>query len=253
MERITLELPVIGVKVLDSLEGFEDLAPYHGVSYCDAVRLATSGVEQLLAPGSIEVCKWSPVVTGLKEPNSAFEKSLEPRLPGAATGIYLAPLSGFREGARPDVVIMRGRPEQLRRIAAALPEGSLVERYRGQIGRTALGVGDRGLSARVLLVSATNRLLSALRRWKRFDDLTRTLFKSEKLTGTFERMLRNAMADMSVCRNSSILPYLEDAANISYFCTGGITWGGNSPAHMTCGMPYRLYEEIEDSLSYPGK
>jgi uncharacterized protein (DUF169 family) len=253
METITLELPVIGVKVLDSLDGFEDLEPYHGVSYCDAVWLATFGVEQLVAPGSIEVCKWSPVVTGLKEPESVFEKSLEPRLCEPAAAVYIAPLSRFREGVRPDVVIIRGRPEQLRRITGALPDGSLVERYRGQIGRTALGVGDRGLSAKVLLVGVTNRLLSGLRRWKRFDDLTRTLFRSEKVTGTFERMLRNTMADMSVCRNSSILPYVEDAANISYFCTGGVTWGGNSPAHMTCGMPYRLYEMIEDGLSYPGK
>ncbi|MBU1671202.1 MAG: DUF169 domain-containing protein [Actinobacteria bacterium] len=248
-----MDLPAVGVKFLESIEGFEDLEPYDGVSYCDAVRLATSGYEQLIVPGSIDTCRWSPVVLGLKGTETAFEQGLEPRLEGPVAGVYLAPLSGFRAGLEPDVVIIRGRPEQLRRITATLPSGSLQARYRGRIGWTALGVGDATLSARVLLTHTANRLLAVLKRWKRFDDLTRTLFRSERVTGTFERMLRNTMADMSVCRNSSILPHLEDAANISYFCTGGVTWGGNSPAHMTCGMPYRLYREIEGRLSYPGK
>jgi uncharacterized protein (DUF169 family) len=72
METIDLELPVIGVKILkDSLEGF-DAETYGGVSWCDAVRLATFGVKSLVVPGSIDICKWSPVILGLKEPENPF-------------------------------------------------------------------------------------------------------------------------------------------------------------------------------------
>jgi len=88
METVSLELPLIGAKVLDSLEGFEGIEVYHGASYCDAVRNATFGKELVVAPGSIEVCRWSPVVLGLKQPDSDFERSLEPRLDSGGYGRY---------------------------------------------------------------------------------------------------------------------------------------------------------------------
>jgi uncharacterized protein (DUF169 family) len=252
METIDLELPVIGVKILkDSLEGF-DAETYGGVSWCDAVRLATFGVKSLVVPGSIDICKWSPVILGLKEPENPFEKSLEPRLEETVAGLYLAPLAMFTD-VEPDVVIVRGRPAQLRRLAEGLGEGALSTRYSGQIGRTALGVGERGLSARVMLTHATNRVLGVLKRWKRFDDATRIAFKNPKVTGMFEKMAKNAIADMSMCRNTCIIPYVEDAGNISFFCTGGVTWGGNSPANMTSGYPGRMVPKILELVDFPGR
>jgi len=41
MEKMKFEVPPVGVKILDSMEGFEGTPVYNGVSYCDAVRRAT--------------------------------------------------------------------------------------------------------------------------------------------------------------------------------------------------------------------
>lgn len=254
MEKIKLELPVIGVKFLpDSTKGFQDADTYRGVSYCDAVRLATYGQELLLEPGCIEVCKWSPVVLGFKAPENRFEESLEPRMGALLAGVYLAQLSRFGAGVEPDVVIIRGRPGQLRRLAEMAGEGSLQERYRGLIGRTALGSGDKGASVKALLTQGSNRALSRLRQWKRFDDFTRVAFKSHRVTGAFEKLAKNAVADMSMCRNSTVLPYTERAGNISFFCAGGVTWGGNSPATVTSGFPYGIVKDALLEVDYPGK
>ena len=238
------EVPPVGVKILDSMDGFEGTPVYNGVSYCDAVRRATSGEEVVLVPGSIEVCRWSPVVLGLKSPESDFEKSLEPRVLGSSAGVYVSPLSRFREGLEPDVVIVRGRPARLRKLAAEMGEGALQDRYLGRIGWTALGLGEKGLSLRVTLVHALNYSLSVLKRSRRFDELTKKLFRRESVAKAFEKAAKNAVADMSMCRNATVLPYIEDAGNISFFCTGGITWGGNSPGNMTSGFPYRLIKPL---------
>jgi uncharacterized protein (DUF169 family) len=244
MENVKFGVPLVGVKVLRSLEGCEGATEYCGVSYCDAVRRATAGEEVLVRPGSIEVCRWSPVVLGLKSPESEFEKSLEPHLESPVAGIYVAPLSRFSEGVEPDVVIVRGRPAQLKKLAAEIGEGTLQDRYRGRIGWSALGVGEKGLSWRVMLVHALNYSLSLLIRLRFVDELTRKLFRRESVSKAFEKAAKNAVADMSMCRNSTALPYVEDAGNISFFCTGGVTWGGNSPKDMTAGFPYRLIKPL---------
>jgi uncharacterized protein (DUF169 family) len=251
MDRITLELPVIGVRVLKAPDDVTGAREYHGASWCDAVRLATYGEELVVRPGSIETCRWSPIVLGLKEPENEFESGLEPRLKDMVEGVYLAPLWRF-EGT-PDVLIVRGRPQQIEDLAGRLGDGAMSEKYRGQIGRTALGVGGGGMSARVMLSQVSNRALAVLRHWRRFDEATRVLFKDYRVTGLFEKVAKNAVADMSVCRNSTILPYIEDAGNISFFCTGGVTWGCNSPANMTSGFPARLAEKVLEHLEFPGK
>jgi hypothetical protein len=58
---------------------------------------------------------------------------------------------------------------------------------------------------------------------------------------------------MSVCRNSTVIPFLEDAGNISFFCTGGIAWGCNPPDFLTSGFPYGMIEKVIDRLDFPGK
>lgn len=251
MKQIDLELPVVGVKFLQSFAGYEDVEQYHGVSYCDAVRLATFGTEQLLAPGSIEVCKWSPVVMALKAPENDYERSLKPRLPEQLAGVYLAPLWHFR--GEPDVVVVRGRPMQLRQLAAGMGNGALQQRYRDSIGRSLLFEGERGPGLRAVVTQVTNRVLNKLKRSKRFDQMVKVAFRRDDVTAWFEKLLRNTVADMSVCRNSTVLPYLEDAGNISFFCTGGVTWGGNAPVHVTSGFPYRLFATVQDCVNYPGK
>jgi len=252
MDTITLDLPVIGVKLLaDGLDGW-DADVFDGASWCDAVRLATFGEELVVAPGSISTCKWSPIVLGLKEPENPFEESLEPRIAEPVAGWYVAPIARFGD-RRPDVLIVRGRPGQLRDLAGRLGAGALQTTYEGQIGRSSQGVGERGLSARVMLSRASNRALAVLKRWKRFDQATRIAFKDYRVTGLFERIAKNAVADMSMCRNSVVLPYVEDAGNISFFCVGGVTWGGNSPSNMTSGYPGRMMEAVLEQVDFPGK
>jgi uncharacterized protein (DUF169 family) len=251
MDPIELELPVIGARVLkDPAEGL-DAREYHGASWCDAVRLATYGEELVVRPGSIEVCRWSPIILGLKDPENEFERGLEPRLTETVAGVYVAPL--WRFSGEPDVFIVRGSPGQLQDLARRLGGDCLSDRYRGQIGRTALGVADRGLSARVMLSQVSNRAVSVLRHWKRFDEATRVLFKDYRVSDLFEKIAKNAVADMSMCRNSTVLPYVEDGGNISFFCVGGITWGGNSPANVTSGFPGRLGEALLEQVQFPGK
>lgn len=253
MGRIDLDMPLVGVKILkDSLVGFEDRTPYRGASYCDAVRLATAGEEVLVTADSIEVCKWSPVVLGLKEPADRFDFKLEPRMPGVS-GYFVAPMSSYSNGLEPDVVIVRARPEQLGRLIHEMGEEALVERYRGQMGRSALSEDGFTSGARVRFALAVNRGLARLRVWKTFDRFTRLAFKNKLVTRGFEAIISRAMADMSVCRNSTVIPCLEDSVNVSHFCTGAITWGQNPPSHMTSGFPFALFERVSDRIESPGK
>jgi uncharacterized protein (DUF169 family) len=247
-----LDVPPVGVKILESLDGFEDVEVFRGVSYCEAVRRVTRSGEVLVTPESIDVCKWAPVVLGLKRPESSFEKGIWPRMDRPVAGYYIAPLAGFRWGVQPDVVILRGSPEQLREITGAIGEQALVSRYRGEIGKTALGVGESRWSLKVKITHTVNRILAWLRRWKSWDRLTRFAFRSERLSSAMERLIRNNMGDMSICRNSTVIPYLEDGANISFFCTGGIAWGANQPSHLTAGFPFEMYERVCARLGFPG-
>lgn len=234
------EPPPVGVKILrGTTGGFEGVEAYSGVSYCDAVRSASEGRELLLEPGCIEVCKWSPVVLGLKEPENGFEMGLEPRLEAKVAGVYLARLDMFLEGVEPDVVIVRGRPERIIELAGMIGDGAFQRRYRGEIYRTALGVGDGSVSWRAALSKATNHVLSWLKRSEWFDASTRRAFRSQRVTVALEKLIKRTMTSMSVCRNSTVIPLVEDAGNMSYFCTGGVTWGGNDPAYVTAGFPYR--------------
>jgi hypothetical protein len=53
---------------------------------------------------------------------------------------------------------------------------------------------------------------------------------------------------MSVCRNSTIIPLLAGQANVSHYCTGGITWGRNSPDHLTSGWPFPLFARLSATM-----
>ena len=251
---IALDLPLVGVKILkDSTGGFEGVTRYRGASYCDAVKRATLGEALVVEPGGIEVCRWSPIVLGLKAPENSFERGLEPTLVGTQA-VFVARLEQFGEGVEPDVVIVRGSLARLFEVAGAIGPGGLQERYRGNIGWSALGVAERGRSFRVALSRASNRALGRLAQWTRFDDLTRVVFKSPRACAAFEAFgKRNTVADMSVCRNSTVIPYVEGAGNISFFCTGGVSWGGNSPWQATSGYPYGVIGPVLDRLEWTGK
>jgi hypothetical protein len=93
-----------------------------------------------------------------------------------------------------------------------------------------------------------NKLLAVLSKQKAWVDFTKWLFNKQWTTYVFDLFLDQYLANMSMCRNSTVIPYLTNKVNISYFCTGGIAWGLNNPSHMTCGLPFSLYKKLEWQL-----
>jgi uncharacterized protein (DUF169 family) len=239
----------VGVRVLASAQEADGVPVYHGVSYCDAVREAGEGAMLRVMPGSIKVCGWAPVVLGLKKPDSRFEEGLVPRLPFPVTGLLLARLEGFP--GEPDVVVVRARPEVLQDMVQHLPDRhapgphgvecreQLWDGHEGHLDRSAIPalIAQRS-PARRALIGSTNRALAALARSRRWQALTHWLFRSHLVTVGFDALISRTLADMSVCRNSTAIPLLTGQTNLSFFCTGGITWGHNDPGHLTSGWPW---------------
>ena len=257
-----LDPPPVGVRLLpvDGTRGdeFGEVPVYRGVSYCDAVRRAGEGETFRVLPGSLQVCGWAPVVLGLKEPDGRFEESLEPRLAFPSGGLLLAPLARFPGG--PDLVLVRGAPKLLREMVRALDPEELWDEHGGRIDRSALFLFDPAHSTpgqdraggRAAFISATNRVLATLARSRRWQALTRWLFRSRLVTVGFDALISRAMADMSVCRNSTVIPLVSDRVNISFYCTGGITWGRNRPDHLTSGWPWDLFQRAIQATAGPG-
>jgi len=258
-----LDPPPVGVRLLPKdharRDEFGDVPVYLGVSYCDAVRRAGEGEILLVLPGSLEVCGWAPVVLGLKAPEGRFEEGLEPRLAFPSGGLLLAPLDRFP--GDPDVVLVRGAPELLREMVRALEPDELWDEHGGRLDRSALSLfapapyipGQDRAGGRAAFISATNRVLATLARSSRWQALTRWLFRSRLVTVGFDALISRAMADMSVCRNSTVIPLLSDRANLSFFCTGGITWGRNCPDHLTSGWPWDLFQQAIQEVSNPNQ
>ena len=260
-------LPV-GVRTLSSSEAAVAASPedaaavpvYQGPAYCDAISRAGQGEALRVLPGSIEVCGWSPVVLGLKEPTGHFEAGLAPRLAFPVAGLLLAPLDRFP--GVPDLVVVRARPELLLELVRALGGEGLWTGHAGQLDRSAvpllrdkLSTRRQGLvAARGSLIGGTNRLLAVLARSHRWRAFTYWLFRSPLITAGFDALISHTVADMSICRNSTAIPLLTGCTNLSFFCTGGITWGGNDPDSLTSGWPWPLFEEaIQSSGSLPSQ
>jgi uncharacterized protein (DUF169 family) len=244
----SVPLPV-GVKLLDRSSPAPNLPVYHGPAYCDAVHRAGLGEVLQVLPGSIQVCHWAPVVMGLKEPKDRFEQGLAPRLDFPLAGLVLAPLDRFP--GEPDLVIVRAGREALQEMVVTVGRESLWTGHEGRLDRSAvpLFVGDES-PPQYRLVGAVNRALALLARFPAWQALTQHLFRSRVITAGFEALISRTLADMSVCRNSTAIPLLTGRVNISFFCTGGITWGHNQPQHLTSGWPWPQAQRL---LTAPGE
>ena len=253
-ERVRLPLPPVGVKLRLGASIQEDgITVYEGTSYCEAIRLAARGEVVRVGPGSIRTCKWAPVVLGFKEAENDFEKGLIPRAEGASPGLLAARPDRFPPGVEPDVVILRGP------LSALAPLFDLVgeQRWAGEyaagprVDASALALLRKGGGRADRLVNRlTRRILGRLRPLPAWKRLTEFLFGSELVTRAFDQFIKRTMADMSICRNSTVIPHLTGKVNLSFFCTGGIAWGLNDPDHLTSGWPYPLYREIEPLLTW---
>jgi hypothetical protein len=243
--------PPVGVRLLRAGE-YPDVATYRGVSYCDAVRRAGDGERLRILPSSIQVCRWAPVVLGTKPPRDRFESKLAPRLNPPTAGLLLAPLDRFP--GDPQVVLVRATPQVLRQAIQRLDQREIWQGHGGRLDRSALpfliGPGDeQPLPApRHHLIAAVNRALASIADNHRWQTLTRRLFRSGLITAGFDALISRALADMSVCRNATIIPLLTDRANASFFCTGGITWGHNQADHLISGWPPSQFRRVAGTL-----
>jgi hypothetical protein len=252
---ITLDLPPVGIKIVNDENGkYERIERFRGVSYCQAVLKATFGKEILLEPGSIQVCQWAPVVLGHKEAENEFERSINRRFPVGTGPFYLAPVAHFTDNRPPDVVVIRARIEDLRAIAELLGYDSFIpyaDYGRDETALAMLAEGPKkGFSP--WATRNVNRWLNWMNGFAFWQKTTTFLFRSTLITRLFDRFITKYMANMSICRNSTLIPFLTGRANISFFCTGGIAWGKNFPDFLTSGFPYEIYKRIEHHLSFPG-
>jgi hypothetical protein len=94
-----------------------------------------------------------------------------------------------------------------------------------------------------------NHTLAALADNAHWQAFTRRLFRSALITVGFDALISRALADMSVCRNATVVPLLTQRVNASFFCTGGITWGRNRADYLASGWPPSQFERAADVLS----
>jgi hypothetical protein len=246
MDWTRLDPPPVGVCVLRSACAAAEVPIYQGVSYCDAVRRAGEGDILRVLPGSIQVCRWTPVVLGLKQPEDSFERGLAPRLDFPVEGLLLAPLDRFP--GEPEVVLVRAGMETLREMIALAGRERLWADHQGRIDWSAVPLlnGQRRVF-RQRLVDSVNRGLAVLARSERWQSLTHWLFRSRLATIGYDAVISYALADMSMCRNSTVIPRLADRINVSFFCSGGITWGRNRPDNLTSGWPWHDFQQLLQS------
>lgn len=252
---IVLDLPPVGIRIVREGDAVPEGAErFRGVSYCQAVLRATFGKEVLVLSDSIQVCQWAPVVLGFKEPENEFEKSIDIRFPAGTDSLYLAPITKFAGRRKPDVVVIRADAETYRTILTALGFESFIH-YK-DYGRDATALATfaegpgRGFSA--WAIRNGNRWLHWMNRFAWWQRTTTLLFRSTVITRIFDRFITRFMANMSICRNSTVIPLRTGLANISFFCTGGVAWGKNPSDFMTSGFPYGIYERLAPLLRYPG-
>jgi uncharacterized protein (DUF169 family) len=242
IDLLGLDPPPVGVRLLRA--GQEPGIPaFAGVSYCQAVRQAGEGQALRVLPGSIEVCQWAPVVLGLRPPEGRFEQHLAPRLAHPTAGLLLAPLDQFP--GEPDVVLLRATRQVLDALVRVAGRDRL---WQGHGGRLEWSVAPLFAGGRITLhhraVQGANAVLAFLARSRHWRAVTHWLFRSRLLTASYEAIISRTMADMSICRNSTVIPWQTGQVNISLFCSGGITWGLNNPDHMTSGWPWAVFQKL---------
>jgi len=242
-----LDPPPVGVWLLRSAEEHNEVPVFAGVSYCQAVRQAGEGQALRVLPGSIEVCQWAQIILGLRPPEGQFEQQLAPRLEVPRSGLLLAALDQFP--GEPEVVLVRATQQVLDSLIRIVGRDLL---WQGHGGRLAYSVAPLFSGGRFTFhyraVRRTNAALAFLARSGRWQAVTHRLFRSRLVTASYDALISRTLADMSICRNSTVIPWQTGQVNISYFCTGGITWGLNKPDQMTSGWPWAVFQRLLSSV-----
>jgi hypothetical protein len=229
-----LDPPPIGVRILRSAAESGEVPTFAGVSYCQAVCQAGEG--QALR-----------VVLGFKPPEDHFEQGLAPKLDQGTPGLLLAPLDRFP--GEPEVVLLRTTRQVLDALIRIAGRDQLWSGHGGRLSWSVVPLFSGGrFTFRYRAVQHTNEALAFLARSRRWQAVTHWLFRSRLVTAGYDAIISRALADMSICRNSTVIPWQTGQVNISFFCSGGITWGLNHPDHMTSGWPWAVFQKLRGSL-----
>ena len=247
IDATRLDPPPVGVGLLRSAQEHGDIPAFVGVSYCQAVRQAGEGRALRVLPGSIEVCRWAPIVLGLRPPEDSFDQHLAPRLGYPKPGLLLAPVGQFP--GEPDVVLLRTTQQVLDPLIRAVGRDQLWQGHRGRLEWSVAPLFSGGrFTFHHRVVWRTNATLALLARSRRWQAITHRLFRSRLITTAYDALISRTMADMSICRNSTVIPWQTGQVNVSFFCTGGITWGLNNPDHVTSGWPWAVFRRLLGSV-----
>jgi len=253
VDTIELNSTPVGIKITPGVQGeLEDRGVFHyrGPSFCDAISRASRGEALLITPASIEKCLWAPAILGLQEPESAFERSLSPRF-NSVKAIMAAPLSFFEKAnCCPEVVIIREKRQLVEKILKELEAGELALNYLSQTDKSALALiaGNRD-GFRKLTITGLNRLVEKLKERRQLKRLGEYFLSKPSICYLFDKLISLFLADMSICRNSTVVPALTGKANCSYFCSGAVFWGENSPDNFTTGIPYPVFCKLKEKLN----
>jgi uncharacterized protein (DUF169 family) len=247
IDLTTLDPPPVGVGLLRSAPEHGEVPLFAGVSYCQAVRQAGEGQVLRVLPGSIEVCQWAPIVLGLKPPEGHFEEHLAPRLEYPTPGLLLAPLDRFP--GEPEVVLLRTTRQALDSLIQIVGRDQLWQGHGGRLAWSVVPLFSGGrFTFHYRAVQHTNKALAFLARSRRWQAITHWLFRSRLATASYDAVISRMLTDMSMCRNSTVIPRQTGQVNISFFCSGGITWGLNNPDHMTSGWPWAVFQRLRGSV-----
>ncbi len=257
--NVKLDILPVGVKFLNE-EGLKSclksgFKSEKIISFCDGVRkLKEDNIKGglLITPNSISICKWCQIVLGLKKPKSYFEKTINIKLEFPIYGIFIfninepkRSLPDFNKTKNPDTVLIRTTPEKIKSIIEIIGWNNFTDEYFDKLDSSALSLfKDQASLFKVTVTKLVNNMLTKLNTNRIWKKLINVMFKSEVLTLIWDIFIKKFMADMSMCRNSTVIPFLKNKGNISFFCTGGIAWGNNSQQNMPMGLPFDLYMKL---------
>ncbi len=235
-----------GIKFYKNGESLPQAELFHGISYCECVHKATtgSGTPYLLKAESIENCHWSPIVLGFRESDCTLDLKVGYNM-NNIQALLIAPLPHYTTyGLTPDTVLVRSIPSEIAKLVKGSAREDVAWNLAGKLDSSALEIFDSETDAseksRVMLVNKTLARLNKYSEWRKF---TKWVFSNDATTYVFDLLLDRFLANMSMCRNTTVIPLVTGDINVSYFCTGGVAWGGNRPEHVTCGMPWAIAQK----------
>lgn len=272
--HISLDIIPVGVKFLREEEmpnNFNVVQNPKVRSYCDVIRLLRKEEYcqgNVLTLDSNTVCKWGPAILGLKKPDNELEKKLSPIMEESFDGVFVFnintpkekhPLSSAIEN--PDTVTIVGTREILADIIERLGIENFTDEYIDRLETSALSAFSdiqdisetvkRKRARKTSSLKFLNWVFSSRVMSNRVSTWIITQpFKSYTFSKMADPVLRKTMAVHSVCMNTSVIPYLTQKGNVSYFDAGGIGWGGNTHKNMIMGLPGQLYQRLEPILEF---